>query len=106
MYKKLTLAALACTLGALAAAAPASAGIDKRQARQQERIIKGTSNGSLTQRESARLESQQSRIARYEARSRADGGGLSRRERANIARMQNKANRTVYRQKHDAQHQR
>jgi hypothetical protein len=104
MFKKLTLAALACTLGALAVAAPASAGVDKRQARQQHRISQGVANGSLTTREANRLGHQQDRIARYEAASRADGKGLSRRERANIARMQRRANRNVHHQKHDSQH--
>jgi hypothetical protein len=105
MFKKLTLAAIACTLGALAATAPAQAGVNHRQARQAHRIEQGEANGTLTAREAGRLEHQQAHIARYEARSRADGHGLSRRERANIARMQNRTSRHIYRQKHDHQHQ-
>jgi hypothetical protein len=106
MFKKLTVAALACTLGALAAAAPAQAGVNQRQARQEARISQGQANGSLTARESTRLNRQQNRIARYEAKSRADGKGLNRNERANIARMQNTTSRRIYRQKHDRQRQR
>ena len=106
MFKKRTLAAMACTLGALAAAMPAEANVNRRQARQEARINQGVSNGSLNQREAARLDRNQSNIARYEAKSRADGGGLSRRERANIARMQNNSSRRIYRQKHDRQRQR
>ena len=83
---------------------PHEAGVNSRQARQEARIEQGVSNGSLNQREAARLNRNQRNIARYEARSRADGGGLSRRERANITRMQNNSSRRIYRQKHDRQH--
>ena len=103
MLKKLTMATIACALGAIAIANPASARINERQERQQQRIAQGTASGSLTARESARLQRQQTRIARYEAQSRADGPGLTRRERANIARMQNHTSRNIYRQKHDRQ---
>lgn len=106
MLKKLTLATFACALSALAIANPASAHINQRQDRQQHRIAQGTASGHLTPRESARLERQQAHIARYEARSRADGGGLNRRERANLARMQSHASRNIYRQKHDRQFRR
>ncbi len=100
---KFTLAAAACLLGVMASATPALAGINQRQANQQHRISKGVANGSLNAREASRLRHQQSRIARYEARSRADGPGLTRRERANIAVMQNQSSRNIYRQKHDLQ---
>lgn len=103
MFKQLTLAAMACTLGLLAAAMPAEAGVNKRQARQEARVNQGVNSGSLNRREAARLRRNQHNIARYEARSRADGGGLSRRERANIARMQNNSSRRIRRQKHDRQ---
>ncbi len=106
MLKKLTLATLACALGALAIANPAAARINERQDRQQQRIAQGNASGSLTARESTRLQRQQGTIARYEARSRADGPGLTRRERANIARMQNQTSRNIYCQKHDRQRRR
>lgn len=103
MFNKLTLAAFACTLGILAAAMPAHAAVNKRQARQEARIDQGVNSGSLNRREAARLNRNQRNIARYEAKSRADGGGLSTRERANLRRMQNNSSRRIYRQKHDAQ---
>jgi hypothetical protein len=106
MLTKFTVATLACALGALAIANPAAARINERQDRQQHRIAKGVASGSLTAREATRLERQQAHIARYEARSRADGPGLTHRERANIARMQNHSSRSIYRQKHDAQFRR
>jgi hypothetical protein len=98
-----TLAALACSLGALAIATPADARINKRQNHQQQRIAGGISSGSLTAREAARLERQQAGIARYEARSRADGPGLTRVERARIEAMQDRASVSIRRQKRDGQ---
>ena len=93
-------------LGAAAlglAAAPAEARINQRQAREQARIHHGVQGGQLTARETFRLEREQARIARYEARSRADGPGLTYRERSRLERMQDRASRDIYRQRHDAQ---
>lgn len=90
-------------IGALAAAMPAEARINQRQDRQQHRIYRGIGNGELTARETYRLERQQGHIARYEARSRADGRGLNWRERYRLERMQDRASRNIYRQKHDRQ---
>lgn len=96
---------LAATLGlvALAAAMPAEARINQRQGNQQHRIYNGIRSGELTPRETWRLERQQGRIARYEARSRADGPGLTYRERYRLERMQDRASRNIYRQRHDRQ---
>ena len=58
--------------------------INQRQERQQDRIAEGIENGSLTARESARIESQEARINRQETRFRASGDGLSPRERARL----------------------
>lgn len=90
-------------IGALAAAMPAEARINQRQDRQQHRIYRGIGSGELTARETYRLERQQGNIARYEARSRADGQGLNWRERYRLERMQDRASRNIYRQKHDRQ---
>lgn len=93
----LSLAAFA----AIAAAAPAEARINQRQHHQAHRIAGGVNNGSLTARETLRLGREQARIARYEARSRTDGGGLGPRERVRLERRQDRASRDIYRQKHD-----
>jgi len=85
------------------AATPAEAGINQREARQQQRIARGVATGQLTAHETYRLERQEGRIAAYVARSRADGGGLSARERLRIAHLQNRESRRIYRQRHDAQ---
>jgi hypothetical protein len=83
---------------------PAEAGINQRQAHQQQRISRVIAGGQLTARETYRLERGEARAAAYEARSRADGGGLSARERARIAQMQDRESRRIYRQRHDRQH--
>jgi hypothetical protein len=103
MRKSFTFAAIMCSLATLAVAVPAQAGVNQRQKHQQHRIAKGINNGSLTAQEATRLEQQQARTARYEARSRADGNGLNRAERARLRAKQNRAGRNIYRQKHDAQ---
>ncbi len=103
MKRPLTLIALASALVATVGTAQAANHIDNRQERQEHRISQGVANGSLTPRETARLEHQQQRIERVEERDRADGGGLNRRERAHIAHMQNRASRNIARQKHDRQ---
>ena len=96
----------AAALGLAAiAAAPAEARINQRQAHQQQRIARGVADGQLTARETYRLERQEGRIAAYEARSRADGGGLSARERVRIEHMQDRESRRIYHQRHDAQGQ-
>ncbi len=91
------------TIAVLGLLAPAEARINQRQGHQQQRIATGISNGSLNAREAARLEHQQVHIARYEARSRADGGGLSAHERDRLEHLQDSASKRIYRQKHDAQ---
>lgn len=89
------------TLGMLAAAIPAEARVNRRQDRQQHRIANGINNGSLTARETAGLAKQQASIRKYERRSRADGNGLSARERARSEQHQDRASINIYRQKHD-----
>jgi hypothetical protein len=84
-------------------ASPAEARINQRQTKQQARIAKGVANGSLTANEAARLQRQQVHIAHYEARSRADGPGLTSVERARIEQKQDRASRNIRRQKHDRQ---
>jgi hypothetical protein len=92
-----------CTLATFASATPAEARINQRQNHQQHRIARGINSGSLTPREAAGLAQQQVHIARYEARSRADGNGLSRIERARLEQKQDRASRNIRHQKHDAQ---
>lgn len=102
MRIRIFIAAASCGVAAFAAL-PAEARINQRQHHQQGRIYNGVRSGELTRREAYGLERQQAHIARYEHRSRADGGGLSGAERYRLERMQDRASRNIYRQKHDAQ---
>jgi hypothetical protein len=111
MRKSTFLAAALCSLATLLTALPAEArvhptvnpNVNQRQAHQQHRIANGINKGNLTPRETIRLQRQQVRINRYEARNRADGRGLNRHERARLAAMQGRASAAIYRQKHDAE---
>lgn len=78
-------------------------GVNARENRQQNRIYNGVANGSLTQREAARMEKQQQKLARREARMRQSGNGLSRNERAKLEREENRTSQNIYNQKHDGQ---
>jgi hypothetical protein len=79
--------------------------VDRREHRQQRRIRHGVRSGSLTRREAARLEAQQARTRRLEAKAKSDGT-VTRRERARLQSRENRTSRHIYRQKHDAQRRR
>jgi Flp pilus assembly protein TadB len=80
----------------------ATPSVDNRERRQQKRIRRGVKSGSLTRHEAARLERQQARTRRLEAKAKSDGK-VTRRERARLQHRENRTSRHVYRQKHDAQ---
>ncbi len=100
---KTILATVALAIGTTAIAAPASAQVNERQERQKERIVNGVKQGDLTSRETGRLVRQQARIQRYETRSRNDGPGYTPRERVRTQKMQNRASRSIFRQRNDRQ---
>ena len=97
------IAAAACTLAALSLAVPAQARVNERQHRQHHRIAAGVHSGDLTRAEAKGLRHQQQHIRHYEARSRADGPGLTTRERARIETMQDGASGSINDQRHDGQ---
>jgi hypothetical protein len=95
-----TIVALGLSLSAASAfAAPQN--INKRQARQQHRIAEGIQNGTLTPRETARLERQEARINALEAKDRKTGGGLSPKEREELTRLLNSESHKIYVAKHN-----
>lgn len=101
-------AALLCLASAgawaQAASAPAgTAGIDKRQQAEEQRIGQGQASGQLTRREAHRLERQQARINQAEGAAKADGQ-VTRGERKRLHAMQGQAGKNIHRQKHDRQH--
>lgn len=77
-------------------------GIDQREAAQQQRIQRGVHSGAITPQEARQLAGEQRRIQYAEDRMRADGR-LNSQERAHLDRMQDKADRNIFRQKHDYQ---
>ncbi len=77
--------------------------INDRQHDQQQRIRQGVRSGELTRSEARRLEMEQARIRRDEARARRSGGRLTPRERARIQRELNHSSRDIRREKHDRQ---
>jgi len=90
--RKALIALLALASAGAFAQAPATSApgtnkprIDKREARQKARIAKGTEDGSLTARETKRLEKEQGRIDNAEAKAKADGT-VKAKERRHIAR--------------------
>lgn len=74
----------------------------QRNINQQQRIENGVKSGALTNREVARLERGQSRVARKEARAGADGH-VGAAEQARVQRTENRQSKRIYSQKHDAQ---
>ena len=79
--------------------------IQQRKENQQKRIGKGVENGSLTPRETGRIERQESKLNKEVRHDRKDGGGLTNKEKAKINRQQNKLSKEIYNQKHDGQTQ-
>jgi len=100
-----TLAILSAATVAQAAETAASANmprVEKREARQEQRIGQGVASGQLNARETLRLEREQKHIATAETKAEADGK-VTNKERARLSHMQNKASRDIHREKHDAQ---
>jgi len=80
--------------------------IKDRKENQQDRIANGVKNGSLTPRETARLEHKEAGLNREIRHDRkVNGGNLTNKEKAQVNRQQNRLSNDIYRQKHDAQHQ-
>lgn len=76
--------------------------VDHRQHMQRARIREGVQSGELTQKEAAGLRAEQRHIRRSERRAEADGV-VTPEEAAKLERKQDRANRQIYKQKHDAQ---
>lgn len=76
--------------------------IDQREANQERRIDRGITSGQLNEREADRLSHQQDRIDNMENKAKADGT-VTNKERARIEHAQNDASRHIAREKHDRQ---
>src|SRR3954447_7758889 len=100
---KLAYSVVAAAVGlGFCGAAFAQAGTVQRDVNQQQRIEQGLRSGQLTTREASRLENEEARIERDQARAMKDGK-LSPAEKARLEREQNAVSRDIYREKHDAQ---
>lgn len=103
--KNIFSATLAIALGtAISASAMAQTSATEvgRNVNQQQRIEQGLKSGELNSREAARLEGQESKVNRDEARALKDGN-LSVAEKARLQAEQNKVSQDIYREKHNAQ---
>lgn len=104
-YRTLLLGLTLLGAGAAFAQTPdptATPRIDKREARQEQRIDQGVASGQLTPRETRRLQAREARVENAEARAKSDGVVTSQ-ERKHLAHLQNKDSAAIYRQKHDRQ---
>jgi hypothetical protein len=88
--------------GATLAQAPATPGVDQRQANQQQRIDQGVASGQLTQKEANRLEKGQANVQKAEDKAKSDGV-VTKKERAGLHAKQNQQSRRIAKQKHDRQ---
>ena len=92
----------AALIGLTLAGAAGAQGVDRRHADQQGRIANGVASGRLTPGETARVERQQGRIDRAEARDRArNGGRLTAANRAHLQAREDRASAHIYRAKHN-----
>ena len=103
---KKTLMLIGVMVSFVAVSVAASAGprgkIRRTQRRQVVRIADGVKSGELNKPEARRLVRQQARIGKMRKKA-AEDGKLTLGEAARIRHQQKKANRRIYRQKHDGQ---
>lgn len=78
--------------------------VNRRQARQQQRIGQGIRSGELTARETWRLERNAREIRQDERQAKSDGV-VTARERVGLQRELNQESRLIYRAKHNGREQ-
>lgn len=98
--RPILVSALIVAASAAAMAQTATDATVQRDVNQQTRIENGLQNGSLNTREAGRLEKEESRIDRLQAKDLRDGK-LSLRERAQLRRAQNQASRDIQTAEHN-----
>ncbi len=92
-----TVVLLAASFGAFAQTAASSV---QRDVNQQQRIERGLQNGSITSREAALLERDESKVDKLQAQALKDGK-LTDAERARLKAAQNKASRDIHTAEHN-----
>jgi len=113
LIASLTFAPVAIVAQATTTAAPTATpahhdyDINQRKENQQDRIGQGVKSGQLAVGETSHLEKQESAINKEEHNMRAqDNGHLTKQDRKTLHRRQNQESRRIYRDKHNARHQR
>ena len=96
----LLVAAFATVTATIASAHGATPRVDRREARQSERIREGVRSGELTRGETRQLVRGQVHVHRMEARAKADGV-VTPGERRRLAHAQNHESRRIARLKHN-----
>ena len=102
MLKRTLIAAAVALASAGAFAQTTAATTTQRDVNQQTRIENGLKDGSLTTREAAKLEKEESRVDHMQAKALKDGK-LSDAERAKLNAAQNKVSADIKAERHDAQ---
>ena len=98
MKKIATIALSALLLAGTAMAAE----VDQRQANEQARIKEGVASGELTKHEAKQVEREHKAIgAEIKADRAANGGKLTKEEKKDINKQQNKESRRIHRKKHN-----
>lgn len=87
-------------------AAVAQEGRIQQRKENQQRIGNGVKNGSLTPKETARLENKEAKLNKEIRTDRkANGGNLTNNQKAQINRQQNRLSKDIYQTKHDGPNQ-
>ncbi len=74
---------------------------DKRSDNQQKRINDGKADGSLNDKEAARLQKQNDALDKKLERDKVDGGGYTKREKARNEVRQDRQSHRIAKQRHD-----
>ena len=76
--------------------------VNRREARQQNRIANGVSSGQLNAKETSNLKKREAMVQNREQRDMAKHNGhLTKAEQRGINRQQNRVSRSIYRDKHN-----
>ena len=93
----------AALVGGVRAQTPSGSEIRQRRENQQDRIANGVASGQLTAGETAKLERQESKINKeIRADRKANGGTLTKQQKAQVNRKLNRESARIYNKKHNA----
>lgn len=100
--RMLTVAALCTVMSGAGFAQVTGKTVHQRKNHQQQRIAQGVHSGQLTPHETANLERREASVNHEErAMRRADGGHLTKQDKAALTRRQNRISKSIYHDKHN-----